>query len=316
MGIHLDTLEDNDESAGWKVQKIKQNLGILPLPSRKFPSIECPTCSKFFFAEVELNNHIFDEHRHDYEVNGRIVREGTDLNYDKIAQLQLTDIENQIVSLQARIEENDRSIDDEWAKYQVTLHSSMREEYLFGFLEYLRAHDLEVNRQSTDSDAFSRHFETAYGKLRPFSTSMAQQVRRAIAFKMNWFEEHTEVPASSLFFLAWHFFTYTYEDVTKINNLPIISKRQKQGVILDEFHSELLDAIQLYYSDRSTLNDHWMYKLEKLINGISNRNYLDKLALFKARIYRDWQNVDTAKKAYFHIRTHPKFGAEARAFNE
>ncbi|NJL90040.1 MAG: hypothetical protein HC916_09810, partial [Coleofasciculaceae cyanobacterium SM2_1_6] len=161
----------------------------------------------------------------------------------------------------------------------------------------------------------SRHFETAYGKLQPFSTLLAQQTCRAIAFKMSWFREHQEVPASSLFFLAWHFFTHSYEDATVIHDLPIIHSRHQQGIVLDGFHSELLEAIQRYYSDRSKLNYNWIDKLERLADGIINRNYLDKLNLFKARLYRDWQNPEQAKIAYRSIRTHPEFGMEASSFN-
>jgi hypothetical protein len=315
MGIYLDTVEDNDELVGWRVEDIKQKLGILSPPPRSFPSSECPVCSQFFFTEIELNDHIFAEHRHNYiRIDSHIIREGTYINLSEADQSQLVELEKEIASLQVRIDKNDRSIDDLWSKYNAILYSPIQAQYLFGFLEYLRAHDLEVNRHSSDFNALSRHFGTAYGKLQPFSTLLAQQIRRTIAFKMNWFREHQEVPESSLFFLAWHFFTHSYEDVTVIHDLPIISSRHQQGIVLDGFHSELLEAIQLYYSDRSKLNYNWLNKL-KCLAGVINRNYLDKLNLFQARLYRDWQNAEQAKVAYRSIKTHPEFGMEASSFN-
>ena len=86
-----------------------------------------------------------------------------------------------------------------------------------------------MNRPSTDFVTLSRHFGHAYGKLPPFSSHLAQQARYAIAFKMNWFREHRKIPGSSLFFLNWHFFSRTYEDIKE-----------------NGFHSELLKAIKFY----------------------------------------------------------------------
>lgn len=317
MGIHLDTVEDNDESIGWRVEAIKQKLGVLPPPPRSFPSFKCPLCFQFLFTEIELNDHIFAEHRRDYiRTDSRIIREDAYLNPDEADQSRFVELEKEIASLQMRIDKNDRSIDNLWSKYDAISYHPIQKQYLFGFLEYLRAHDSEVNRHSSDFNALSRHFGTAYGKLQPFSTLLAQQTRRAIAFKMNWFGEHKEVPEASLFFLTWHFFSNRYEDVTVIHDLPIISNRHQQGIILDGFHSELLEAIQHYYCDRSKLNHNWLCKLERLTDGISNRNYLNKLQLFKARLYRDWQDSEQAKAAYRSIKTHPKFGREASSFND
>jgi hypothetical protein len=317
MGIYLDTVEDNDELAGWRVEAIRQKLGIPSPPPRIFPSFECPACIQFFFTEQELNDHIFTEHRRDYiRIDSQIIREDTYLNLDETDQSRFVQLEQEIISLQVRIDKNNRSIDDLWPIYDPSSYSPIQEQYLFGFLEYLRAHDLEVNRHSSDFNALSRHFGTAYGKLQPFSTLLAQQIRRAVAFKMNWFREHKEVPESSLFFLAWHFFTHSYEDVTAIHNLPMINNRRQQGIVLDGFHSEILEAIQYYYCDRSKLNYNWLHKLERLADGIANRNYLDKLQLFKARLYRDWQDFEQAKAAYRSIKSHPEFGREASCFND
>ncbi|WP_019503192.1 hypothetical protein [Pleurocapsa sp. PCC 7319] len=320
MGIYLDTVEDNNEKEEWKITAIRQRLGIVSSLPKNSSSVKCPVCNRFLFTEKELNEHIFKEHRHDYKISNELIdSKDSYFDFSEVEQSQLFDLEKKIISLQLRIDRNDRSVDKEWfmykTNYQSNLNNPRLKQYLFGFLEYLRAHDLEVNRHSTDFAALSRHFSDAYGKLQPFPSHLAQQARRAIALKMNWFWEYKKIPESSLFFLTWHFFTHTYEDIEKINDLPIFNERQQTGIIIDGFHSELLEAIKFYYSDRSVLNYNWLHKLEQLLKGIDNQNYADKLTLFKARLYRDWYEFSLAKEAYRSIRTHPDFGAEAKAFN-
>lgn len=316
MGILLDTVEDNDELAGLRVEAIRKKLKVLAPSPRNFPSFECPVCTRFFFTVNELNDHIFNEHRRYYiRLDSQVVKKDTYTKSDETNPIRFLELEQEIAFLQERIDKNDRSIDSLWSSYDASLYNPTQARYLFGFLEYLRAHDLEVNRHSSDLSTLSRHFGNAYGKLQPFSTFLAQQIRRAIAFKMNWFREHKDMPESSLFFLAWHFFTHSYEDVTIVYDLPMINNRYEQGIVLDGFHSEMLQAIQFYYCDRSKLNYNFLYKLERLVDGTDNRNYLDKLQLFKARLYRDWQNSEQMKAAYETIKSHPEFGREARCFN-
>ncbi|WP_375473041.1 hypothetical protein [uncultured Nostoc sp.] len=66
--------------------------------------------------------------------------------------------------------------------------------------------------------------------------------------------------------------------------------------------------------DRSTLKYGWLVKLERLLNNMDNRNYKDKLALLKARLFREWGEVNQAKEAYRSIKTHPIVKAEATGF--
>lgn len=181
-------------------------------------------------------------------------------------------------------------------------------------LEYLGAHYQEVISQSINYQSLSEQLGRAYGYLQPFPFYLAQQTRRSIALKMNWFLQLGDAPENSLFFWAWHFFEHEYEIVTLVTLSPSRS-RQAQGIILDHFHQELLEAMRLYYCDRSTLNYGWLVKLKLLLQETTNPNYLDKLALLKARLFREWEDVDQAKQAYRRIRNHPIFGAEARAFN-
>jgi hypothetical protein len=316
MGIYLDTVEDNDESLGWKVEARRQLLGIPQPPPRNLPSVKCPRCGLLFLKTSDLDDHIFVEHRH--EQTGRRCYVYAESSHQKkldIDPSQLIPIDEEMALLQLRIDKNDRRIEDEWHVYQPRLDESSQGQYLSGILEYLRAHDLEVNRCSTDFKSLSEHFNRAYRKLRPFRTLMAQQICQTIALKMSWFKEYTETPESSLFCLAFHFFTHSYEEVAKIDNLIVASNRRKQGVILDGFHSEFLEVMKFYYSDRLALNHNWICKLELLLSGVSNECCAGKLALFKARLYRDWQEVNRAKESYYVIRNHHEFGLEAREFN-
>ena len=318
MGIYLDTLEDNDELSGWKIEQIREKLGIQSLPSRELPLITCPICQRFFFTEVELNNHIFEGHRHEYVNKTLLFQSSNRQAFNELDLKLLKKLEAEIESLQVRIDRNDRTVDDEWWQYQDSIYTNTfsLSQYQFGFLEYLRGHDLEVNRHSRDFDAISVHFGSAYGKLQSFATPLAQLACRAIAFKMNWFNQHLDVSENSVFFLAWHFFTQTYDKVKEVDDLPPLDIKQRQGIILDAFHSDLLEAIKTYYSDRSKINYNWIYRLDKLLEGISNQNYLYKFSLFKARIYREWGDIHKAKEAYRMIKNHPEFGKEAKAFND
>lgn len=319
MGIFLDTVEDNTESEGWRAESIRQKLGIPTSTPQQFPAVSCPVCPQLLFSDTELQDHIFYDHRDycgDFSINGLIFREGSRSTEKDIRELNYADLDDMVFDLQTRIDKGKRIGD--WAKYKTPLHQSnehhLRKQYLTGMLEYLGAHYQEVIEQSINYQSLSEQFGRAYGYLQPFPFHLAQQTRRSIALKMNWFPQLGDAPENSLFFWAWHFFEHEYDTVTSVTLSPT-SSRQAQGIILDHFHQELLEALRLYYSDRTSLNHGWLVKLELLLRETINSNYLDKLALLKARLYREWGDVNQAKQAYRSIRNDPTFGAEARAFN-
>jgi hypothetical protein len=115
MGIYLDTLEDNDESSGWKIEEIREKLGIQSLPSRELPSIICPICQKFFFTVLEVNNHIFEEHRHEYVNTNLLFQSPNHQAFNELDLELLKNLETEIEALQVRIDRNDRTVDDEWS---------------------------------------------------------------------------------------------------------------------------------------------------------------------------------------------------------
>lgn len=401
MGIFLDTVEDNDESNGWRVEALRQKLGVPPSTPRQFPSVTCPVCQQGFSCNSELQNHIFyihKEHRCYIRFNERILREGVLYEESEIQQLEVyssdsqatltlqldtsspihiqldntqtelatyipsnfagklklclkdssgqqditcyyrtlpeldyCDLNETILELQSRVNIGDHNID--WYKYKKLLFQSnehlLRQNYLRGMLEYLWAHDQEVNCCSINYESHEdiiscysanyqllfQSYENAFGYLQPFASYIPQQTRRAIALKMNWFLELKWTAESSLFFLAWHFFRHSYECVALVT-LPLPSAmQQKQGILLDNFHQELLNALKLYYCDRSTLSNGWLVKLETLLQGTTNNNYRHKLILLKARLFREWGDVHRAKQAYHSIKYHRLFGAEASTFN-
>lgn len=403
MGIFLDTVEDNDESKGWRVETLRQKLGIPPSTPRQFPSVACPVCQQGFFSDTELQNHIFHNHkdRRCYiRLNERILREGISYEESEIQQLEAyssdtqavlvlqldtsspihiqldntridlavhippnfagelklclkdssgqqditcycrslpeldySDLDKTILELQRRVNVGEHYID--WHKYKKPLLQSsehlLRQKYLRGMLEYLWAHNQEVNchslnyqshehRVSCYSDNYqliSQSYENACGYLQPFASYVPQQTRRAIALKMNWFLELKGTPETSLFYLAWHFFKHSYEIVASVT-LPLPNVRQsnqKPGILLDNFHQELLDVLKIYYCKRSSLGNGCLVKLETLLQETTNSNYRDKLALLKARLFREWGDDYRAKQAYYSIKYHRLFKAEASTFN-
>jgi len=318
MGIFLDTVEDNAESEGWKIESIRQKLGIPSSTPYSFPSVICPLCQQFFFSNTDLQNHIFNEHRDYYgyiPVNGAILANDEIFTNEDIEKLNFSDLDDIIFDLQTRIDRGN-SIDS-WVDYKTPLNRSnehpLRKQYLKGMLEYLGAHYQEINESSSNYQSLSEQFGRAFGYLQPFPSVLAQQTRYSITFKMNWFWQMAEASEYSLFFLASQFFINDYERVAAIT-LPPYSSRQTQGIIIDYFHEEFLEALKLYYCDRSTLKYGWLVKLECLLNNMSNRNYKDKLALLKARLFREWGEVNQAREAYRSLKTHPIFGAEAKGF--
>lgn len=316
MGIFLDTVEDNAESEGWRVESIRQKLGITPSTSRSFPSVNCPLCQQLFFNDTDLQNHIFDEHRDYYvRVNGSILSKDKQFANQDIKKLNFSDLDAIVFDLQTKIDRGN-SIDN-WTNYTVPINQSkehpLRKQYLRGMLEYLGAHYFEVLEQSTNFDSLSEQFGRAFGYLQPFPWMLAQQTRYSVALKMNWFPQLAKAPQHSLFFWAGYFLTNDYETVTAIT-LPSSSSKQTQGVIIDYFHEEFLEAVKLYYCNRSTLNYGWLVKLERLLNDTSNCNYTTKLALLKARLFREWGDANQARQAYHSIKNYPIFGVEAKGF--
>jgi hypothetical protein len=316
MGIFLDTIEDNAESEGWRVESIRQKLGKPRSTLQSFPSFFCSLCPQCFFNGTDLQNHIFNEHRDYYgyiHTNDYILGEDGQFTEKNITKLNFADLDNIICDLQTRI--NRGNCIDNWAKYKAPLHQSnehpLRKQYIQGMLEYLGAHYQEINEQSCNYQSLSEQFGRAYAYLQPFPFSLAQQTCHSIAFKMNWFQQLAQAPKHSLFFWAGQFFVNDYENVATIS-LPSTGSRQTQGIIIDYFHEEFLEALRLYYCERSTLKHGWLIKLERLLNSASNRNYKDKLVLLKARLFRYWGEINQAKQAYHSIRNHPIFGVEAR----
>lgn len=316
MGIYLDTVEDNDELIGQRIEASQPSNSVFRKVSESV--VKCPCCG---VTKKCLNDHIFSQHRHDHTSN--TTNQNCSLPNQNLRLKNLINIENEIFNLQKLIDKNDKQIHSLFSNYSLQLndssmqYDSTQKQYLRGCLEYLRAHHLEVNEHSSDLNTLSSQFEHAYTQLKPFSTFLANQIRCAVAFKMNWFRrdhnwflQDQGIP-TSLFFLAWHFFNFNYEDVTKFDNFPIRNRR-KQGIILDQFHLELLNALQFYYCNRQKLNDNRLLnKLDELVRQTENPNYVHKLQLFKARLYRDWKDFEKAKIAYHAIKTHPYFGKEA-----
>lgn len=83
--------EDNAESEGWRIERIRVKLGISSPEAQKFPTKVCPICQRKFFSDHDLQDHIFDMHRH--ETNFDIAKE---INLD-----EETEITNTVILLRS-----------------------------------------------------------------------------------------------------------------------------------------------------------------------------------------------------------------------
>lgn len=261
MGIFLDTVEDNAEDEGWRSDGIRRKYGIFPSNLQKIPSEICQICHQKFFTYSDLQNHIFDLHKD--EKNTCLASDPYLEQSNEIINIDYSDINNLLFELQTKINQGKRI--DDWSKYKQVLinpkEHNLRKKYLKGILDYINSHYYE-----TTQETFVEQFERAYGDLDFFApkVKIAQQICCSIALKMNWFEQLNNLSDYSLFSLAYHFFTQPYQ-VVNITIIPLIEKRQKQGIIIDDFHQELLECLQLYYCSRSNLTYTNIRKLELLI---------------------------------------------------
>lgn len=187
----------------------------------------------------------------------------------------------------------------------------MEKRYLEGFFEYILASHMEMNR----NPQAGRHFERAFGLIRPFATSMAHTARCLLGIKMNWFHLLTPCSPHSKFHSANIFFNSDFENVARVRMAPDVSFRDAVGVWIDPFSELVLESIRCFF-----LRDH--AKLESVfarLEGhplVADRNNFDKLSFLKARRSRVQRKLDSAEQHYRYLRYHPIFKIEAEAFCE
>jgi len=317
MGIFLDTVEDNQER-GWD-KEIDHYIVIQP--DIKSPMEVCPECRGRFFTDQDLQDHIFEEHRHkDFLVRVGDKIQATKSDFVRIEKSKLKNIEEIFRSLQEELQIGQSINTISFLDYlsrmiQNNSADPVAHQYCQGLLVYLEVSYFETFYPSSSQDIISR-LENVYGYLQPFynSNSLAKQIRCAIALKFNWFKALAKAPKDSFFYLAHIFFTRPYEDIELIQ-LPIESiPRNSFGLYVTENLEYLLELIAFFFSDRidrDRYNQSYKY-IETL--ETDNFNFRKKLYLINARVHRRLGNREEAERSYKKLKRDIDFSHEAKRF--
>lgn len=188
---------------------------------------------------------------------------------------------------------------DQWGRNPL---NELERRYLEGVLEYCHGWRLETDGGT--GLARSR-LEAAMNLLMPFKTTIADDIRCALALRMNCFSGQWTCDETSPFRLAEAFFC----SGSSADSAPQPDTRETH-ILTDRFSEKLLEAIKAYggNDDRrvfAILNDLRTAPLR-------DRNDEDKLAILEARTKRNMGDKLGAAVAYEPLLEHPRFGKEAR----
>jgi hypothetical protein len=194
----------------------------------------------------------------------------------------------------------DRSADlagfhEKWLKEQL---NELERRYLAGTLEYCHGWLLEEEGKH----AFARdRLEAAMNLLIPFRTTFAEDMRSALALRMNVFAGHWGCDTASPFRPAELFFC------SDGNGSKSEAPVRETKILVDAFSRSILDAIRAY-------NQKDARGVFAILNELRSRdrNDEDKMAILMARTRRDMGDLRAAASAYETLLDHPLFGAEAQ----
>jgi hypothetical protein len=207
-----------------------------------------------------------------------------------------------------------RGVEPHWSAFQREyLHNPRRDvlekRYLEGFYSYILGAYLEMEQKPEAG----RHFEDAYGRLRPFSTNLAHTARCLLALKMNWFQILQVCGPTSQFFGANAFFNEPSTNTKKVSEAPAPRFDSAFGLWVDPFTETLLAAIGAFLSGRwSTVHEHLQEMKDSVL--ARDRNNSDKVTLLEARLYLATENPRACRRAYTLLQHHPIFGREADTY--
>ncbi|MGB3312332.1 MAG: hypothetical protein WBA86_21480 [Nodosilinea sp.] len=310
MGIFLDTVEDNREM-GWE-QEIVRYIKLLPDIN---PMEICPECLNRFFTDQELQDHIFHAHRHKrilVSAEDKIRTATTDsIKIDKNVSKKLIETYQEF---QEKLQ-NRQAIDLDLLNRLIRENTAdiVAHQYCQGLFGYLEVSYFETVSPNPDQDII-RRLESVYGYLQPFNDSLAKQIRCAIALKFNWFNALAKAPKESIFYLAYVFFTKSYDDIEFIR-LPVESApRSISGLYVTENLEYLLELIAIFFSDRINKDKfNQLYRRLKNLENISP-NLKKKLNLINARVNRKLNNQEEARRSYRKLAYDRDFSQESNNF--
>lgn len=183
---------------------------------------------------------------------------------------------------------------DAWAKDRL---NELERRYLEGILEYCHGWRLEDEKNRS----FARdRLEAAMNLLIPFKTTLAEDIRCALALRMNIFAGDWGCDIASPFLVAEAFFCSNVGEMTQ--------KATRQTVIvMDALSQKVLEAVRAYYARD---NRRVFAILDEL--KPRDRNDEDKLAILRARTRRNLGDRQAAAVSYEALLDHPVFGEEAK----
>ncbi len=172
--------------------------------------------------------------------------------------------------------------------------------YLDGIVEYCHGLNLEHERKR---DLARTRIESAMDLLIPFRTAIAEELRHALALRMNCFLGQWGCSESSPFQIAERFFCKSCFDGGLPDDVP---KAGRVEIAIDPVSRMILDALDAYDEG----DDEAVLRMLSLIE-VRDRNDEDKATLIDARTRARRGDHKGAKAVYERFRAHPIFGEEA-----
>jgi hypothetical protein len=183
---------------------------------------------------------------------------------------------------------------EEWSKKHL---NELERRYVEGVLEYCHGWRLEEDKNKV----FARdRLEAAMNLLIPFRTLLSDDIRCALALRMNTFGGEWGCDEASPFRLAEAFFCCDAAEARQ--------NEMRQTVIpMASFLERTLKAVRAHYAKDGPGVFAILDELQP-----RNRNDEDKVAILKARMRRNLLDRQGAAAAYETLLDHPVYGDEAK----
>lgn len=183
---------------------------------------------------------------------------------------------------------------------------SMGQLYLNGFAEYLIGTNLELRG---DWAFAKQRFETAYGNLAVFATSLSSTARGVIELRMLATDRMRSRGPDSMFSAAGHFFRspqmaaqpHVYQD-----------SLDHRGLWIDDFQEATLAAVNFAYAGQPDEGRQAMLGSPALLAAEPSNQRRRSLIL--ARLSNELGDVRTARDRYRDLRDDPVFGTEVTEY--
>jgi len=200
----------------------------------------------------------------------------------------------------------------QWAEFQNRHVAFMQKTVEARYLEGLFAYILGCNYEQKGSKGAGKLFEDAFGRLRPFNSTLAHTARCVLALKLNAFSVLHECGPASQFYNTRLFFNGGPDDRQRP---PRFSRSQGNscGIWVDTFSEGVLEAVDAYYARNWRGMSDCLKRLSEH-PFVGERNNGDKLLLLQARLCRSNGDIRGACALYRELHDHPLFAQEAQSY--